>query len=125
MTLEGFGPLQRAIASAPAVVKAHASSAVAASTFAIVQRAKALVPVATGTLKSTIEASRVVGGLTGGVGIASSAGFYWRFVEFGTVRMPARPFFRPAAEAESNTFIDRMRAIGPKMERDLSTGRFT
>lgn len=124
MALEGFDSLQRAISSAPAVVKAHASSAVNASVFSVAQRARALVPVRSGQLRSQIEASRVVTGLTGGVGIVSKAGFYWRFVEFGTVNMAAQPFFRPAAEAESSVFIDRMRAIGPKMERDLSAGRF-
>jgi HK97 gp10 family phage protein len=25
--------------------------------------------------------------------------YYWRFVEFGTVKMPARPFIRPTADA--------------------------
>lgn len=124
LSLDGFGPLQRALKAAPDVVRNYASSAVATSAFAVAQRARSLVPVATGTLKREIESSRVVGGLTGRVGIASAAGSYWRFVEFGTIRMPARPFFRPAAEAESEAFIQRMRSIGSKLERDLSAGRF-
>jgi len=33
------------------------------------------------------------------VGVDPSA-FHWRFQEYGTVRMAARPFLRPAAEAE-------------------------
>ena len=123
MKLEGFEVLQRAITSAPVMVKAHASSAVAASSFAVAQRARSLAPLATGTLRANIESSRVVGGLTGSVGIASKEAFYWRYVEFGTVNMPARPFFRPAAESESEAFIQRMRAIGSKLERDFSSGR--
>ncbi len=123
MTLDGLQALQRAITSAPAVVRTHASSAVAASSFAIAQSARALAPVATGTLRANIISSRVVGGLTGSVGLASKEAFYWRFVEYGTVNAPARPFFRPAAETESGPFIQRMRAIGPRLERDLSAGR--
>jgi HK97 gp10 family phage protein len=32
------------------------------------------------------------------VGVSPSA-FHWKFLEYGTVNMEARPFFRPAAEA--------------------------
>lgn len=124
MRLEGFEATRRALVSAPERVRVHASSAVAASTFAITQRAKAMVPVDTGRLKSAIESSRVVSGLQGRVGLSGSDVPYWRFVEFGTRNMAARPFFRPAAEQERNAFIQRMRDIGPKLERDLSTGRF-
>ena len=35
---------------------------------------------------------------------AKADGFYWRFVEFGTVKMPARPFMRPT--------LDRLAASG-------------
>lgn len=123
MKLDGFAQLQRALVTAPEVVKTHASSAVATSTFAVAQRARSLVPVATGTLKSSIESGNVVRGLSGRVGVSSSAD-YWRYVEFGTRNMPAQPFFRPAAELERAAFIQRMRDIGPRLERDLSRGAF-
>lgn len=125
MSLEGFGPFQRALAQAPEVVRTHASSAVASSTFAIAQRARALVPVDTGDLQRSITTSTVVRGLTGRIGLSTPDTSYWRYVEFGTRFMPARPFFRPAAEMEREGFIQRMRSIGPRLERDLSTGRFT
>lgn len=124
MKLEGFEATQRALLRVPDVARTHASSAVAASTFAVAQRARAIVPVDTGTLKASIESSRTVNGLTGSVGVSSRDVGYWRFVEFGTRHMAARPFFRPAAEGESNAFIQRMRDIGPKIERDLSVSRF-
>lgn len=124
MTLGGFEATRRALVKAPDVVRVHASSAVATSTFAVAQRARSLVPVDTGTLKAAIDASRTVNSLTGRVGITSKDAYYWRHVEFGTSRMAARPFFRPAAEQERNAFIQRMREIGPKIERDLSSGRF-
>lgn len=123
MTLDGMTRTLAALRRAPEVTRVHASSAVGASTFAVAQRARALVPVDTGTLRSSIEASRVVSGLVGRVGVSKDA-YYWRFVEFGTVRQAARPFFRPAAEEERGVFIQRMRDIGPRVERDLSGGRF-
>lgn len=126
MRLEGFERLQKALASAPEVAKLHASQAISTSTVSVAQRARALVPVDTGTLKAAIESqSPKVRGLTGRVGLnASAARGYWFFVEFGTVNMAARPFFRPAAELERNAFIKRMQDIGSKMEHDLSAGRF-
>ncbi len=124
MKLEGFEATQRALVRAPVLVKTLASSAVATTTFAIAQRAKSLVPVASGDLKRAIEGSRpTAGGLTGRVGTNASNVYYWRFVEFGTKSQAAQPFFRPAAEAESNAYLDRLRAIGPRLERDFSVGR--
>jgi HK97 gp10 family phage protein len=127
LTLEGMDRTLKALRETPEVAKLHASSAIGVSTFAIAQRARALVPVDTGTLKAAIESqSPKIKGLTGRVGLdASAASGYWFFVEFGTRFMSARPFFRPAAELERNDFVRRMQDIGPKMERDLAAGRFT
>lgn len=124
LTLEGMERTLKAIHNAPEVAKLHASQAISTSTFAVAQRARALVPVDTGNLKSAIESqSPKVRGLTGRVGLAAGASAsYWFFVEFGTRFMAAQPFFRPAAEAERNDFVRRMQDIGPKMERDLSGG---
>ena len=33
--------------------------------------------------------------------------FYWRFVEFGTSKMAARPFMRPAFEARKHAMVDK------------------
>ncbi len=127
MKLEGFEATQRALVRAPVLVKNLSSSAVATTTFAVGQRAKSLVRVGeTGNLKAAIEASRpTAGGLTGRVGTNATNVYYWRFVEFGAaaINQKARPFFRPAAEAESNAYTERMRAIGPRLERDFAVGR--
>ena len=125
LTLTGMEKLQNALKNAPEVARSHASSAIAASTFAVAQRARSLVPVDTGTLRNAIESNRPnVKGLVGRVGLNSSAARgYWFFVEFGTRYMPARPFFRTAAELEREALIQRMRLIGPQIERDLSAGR--
>lgn len=124
MTLTGMEALQRAIKDAPEAVKVGASDAVAKTSFAIAARARALVPVRTGALKNAIAASST--GLSGKVGLTDSKRFfYWRFVEYGTVHVGARPFFRPAGEAEEQGFIDRIRAVGTRLERGFATGRYS
>lgn len=40
------------------------------------------------------------------------APYYWRFLEFGTSRMPARPFLRPAFESEK---ANAVRAITERL----------
>ncbi len=47
---------------------------------------------------------RRVRGAGAAVKISDDA-FYWRFPEFGTSKMVARPFFRPAIEQTKGTFI--------------------
>ncbi len=121
--LDGFEATKRAFANAPDAVKAAAGDVVAKSAFAVAQRMRSLVPVRTGNLKRRITSAAT--GLNGRVGFSDADAFYWRFVEFGTVRVPARPFVRPAAEAESDAFVRGMQGIGPRLERDLSSGRFT
>jgi len=82
----------------------------------IVATAKELVPVRTGELQRALTYSTE--GTRGWVGVrmASPARVYWRFVEFGTVRYPAHPYFRPAAEAERSRFEAAMREIGSSLE---------
>ena len=43
-------------------------------------------------------------------GSLSQDAYYWRFVEFGTRTMAARPFLRPAFEASKMAAIERMKA---------------
>lgn len=44
--------------------------------------------------------------------------FYWRFLEFGTKKMAARPFLRPAAESKGNEAIGVfMKSVVPAIER--------
>lgn len=61
------------------------------------------VPVRTGALKKSITKGKVVEGkiLVGPSQL--SPGYRAHFVEFGTSKMPARPFMRPAFEQEKST----------------------
>ena len=113
MKLEGMEQLQAAILRAHALVKAQSAAVAKTTTNAVAQRMRGTVPKDTGTLQRAIAAS------SAGVTIDDSAS-YWRHVEFGTVRMAARPFARPAAEAERSQVEQRTRAVGTALERDWS-----
>jgi HK97 gp10 family phage protein len=44
--------------------------------------------------------------------------YYWRFLEFGTKKMAARPFLRPAAESKGPEAIAKfMRSVVPQIEK--------
>lgn len=118
MTLEGMDALKRAITESPKELKRWSSDAVRQSTWAIADKMRRRVPVGeTGTLLGAIEAKvPVQTGLTANVNINGDA-FYWRFLEYGTVKMAARPFARPAAEEESNAYIGRFTEVGRKLEQ--------
>jgi len=63
-------------------------------------RAKSTVPVDTGALKNSIRASPV-SNLTWQVAVGQ---FYGIYVEFGTHRMPARPYLVPAVDDLRSSF---------------------
>jgi len=124
--LEGFDALLRALNRQPALARKLLTQVVERSTFNVATRARGIVPVDSGDLLHAIDSS--ARGLNGRVGIndgrssgsKQSPSVYWKSVEFGTKYKAARPFFRPAAAAESTPFIDAARGIGPKLERDFS-----
>lgn len=82
----------------------------------IAEEARRLVPVRTGHLRDTIEVvtdSTKGGGVKAArvlVGPDQNAGFYGDFVEFGTRRMAARPFMRPAFDTMADAAQDAVAA---------------
>jgi HK97 gp10 family phage protein len=80
----------------------------------IVARAKSLAPVGTGQLRGSID--YVMRGSKALIGVQGAPAHYWYFVEFGTKRTAARPFFRPASEAEKGPFTNGMIGIGRDLE---------
>lgn len=76
------------------IVKAH--------TLDLEARAKSMVPVKTGALRRSIHSVFSNNGMTGTVGPSV---LYGKFVEFGTRRMGARPYMRPAAEIVFPRFL--------------------
>lgn len=90
----------------PAQIKAAAVNEVKRSTLEIEAKAKERAAVKTGTLRRSIHSVFENGGLRGLVGPSV---LYGKFVEFGTRRMGARPYLRPAAEAVMPNFAARLK----------------
>lgn len=79
--------------------------------FAVEGYAKDIVPVDTGTLKNSIQTEHLE--------IAKAAiaphTEYSAFVEYGTRKMKARPYMRPAAEKVAPQFFDELRNLEDKL----------
>jgi HK97 gp10 family phage protein len=119
MELRGFEALRKATQAAPNLMKDAATDLVEKSAQATAQRMRANAPVKTGLLRRSI--SSVARGLEGGVTIAPAAA-YWRPVEYGSIKMPARPFVRSAAEVERPATDKRLEDIGQKLEQSWPKG---
>jgi len=139
LRIEGLKELQYALNQLPKEIQARPlRSAVSAAAKVIADDVKTQVPVETGTLKSAVYRYRSRRNSTTGretffVGIrqgkakyANTArnrragrvgktyktqgeAFYWRFLEFGTKKMQARPFLRPAFEANKQKAVEVMK----------------
>jgi HK97 gp10 family phage protein len=92
----------------PAEIKTGVKAEIHRAGFDIEARAKAKVPVLTGTLRRSITTQLENDGMTAVVGPSVEYGIY---VEFGTRRMGARPYMRPAAEAVYPQFTDNVKAL--------------
>lgn len=85
------------------------------------EEAKIRVPVSTGVIKNNIIIKRAEEKSNGaqkqtylvtvrtGKKNAEGDAFYWRFVEFGTSKVAAQPFMRPAFEAMKRRALEAMR----------------
>lgn len=63
----------------------------------------------TGRLANSINGEMVKGALESIVRAGSGVVKYARMLEFGTIRMAARPFFQPAVESNRKWIMDRMK----------------
>ena len=116
MSIQGLEALQRALKDQTPRVRDMVAQAVAVTTFAVQQRIQATVPRASGVLASHISSTSR--GMSGRVEIGAEA-WYWHFVEYGTVRMGAKPFIRPAAELEAPIFERRIKDIARRLEAEF------
>lgn len=122
VSIEGLEDAQAALRRFPDQARDAMSSVIQATTIAARQRMIATAPRGeTGRLRAAITTS--VRGLSGRV-LMSGDAFYWRFLEYGTRYVAARPFVRPAAEAEANDVPKRINGMVAKLERDFGTNRF-
>lgn len=104
--------LNRKFAALPQIAKDEIRKALARSAGEIAAFARSLVPVDSGALRDSIGwtygaapkgsmtlASAAVGELTVTVFAGNSEAYYARWVEFGTQKMTAQPYFFPAYRA--------------------------
>ena len=86
--------------SLPGLVRAGVRGAVAKAVFDVEAQAKTRAAVDTGALRNSIT-----GQITGDTeGQVTTGVDYAVYVEMGTVKMPARPFMHPAADAVRPSF---------------------
>lgn len=90
-------------------VREMAGLAIQKTVFDIEADAKALAPVDTGYLKSSISTELSGDGLRGEVGPTA---LYSRWVEEGTTRASAQPFLGPATDRRIPGFLQAMEQIG-------------
>jgi HK97 gp10 family phage protein len=95
--LIGLREANAALRRLPAFAQVRAQAEMDVTAFQVANRARARAPEATGVLRRAIQwasrprsVSAVVGVTTDSL-FARFDAFYWKFVEYGTVKMPARP----------------------------------
>jgi len=94
LKITGLDRLKAGLEAAPRQLRAVANCVVIQQMSMVTERAREIVPVRTGYLRSTIYRKKI-GFLGWEVGASA---FYAGFVEFGTRYMRARPYLRPAVE---------------------------
>lgn len=116
--LVGLREAVAALRKLPVDMRADAQAAINTTAFQVARSAQASVRRRTGLLASRIEWEARPRSLSAVVRIAGDA-FYWKFIEYGTVRMPARPFLRPAAMAAERDHEQRLNQAIDKSLRKL------
>jgi len=101
------------------------TGAIRAGAKPILKEAKRLVPVDTGTLKKSIgivkrrskDKNIVIFSVTPRI---KKGGWYAHFVEYGTAKMPAHPFMRPAVEKmASETIKSAQEYMRKRVDKEL------
>lgn len=94
------------LGKAPAAVEEKVQRAIAKAAHDVEADAKAIVPVDTGFLKSSISTD--IGHLTAEVGPTADYGVY---VEEGTSRMAPQPYLRPAFDRRKESLVQALEQI--------------
>lgn len=129
-TVTGLAELSKKLKEMPVKLARNGlRAAVNAGAEVIRKDAVSRVPVDTGRLKKSIYKKQIreksnnlqqtffVGARNGKkYRQADKDAYYWRFLEFGTSKLPARPFLRPAFDARKNDAVD---AIGRKLKERI------
>lgn len=138
LTFSGFKELAEAMQALPQRVATNAlRRSVAAGARVIRDEAKMRAPVDTGEMRRDIKIKRerVAAGLSARYSVFVLSGkasriagkarnvdknsFYWRFIEFGTAKMSAKPFMRPAFEAKKTEAVQKIAdSLGEAIEHE-------
>ncbi len=124
------GSFARFVKNAPKEMRASLGDVVRKTTFALEQRLRATAPVGPEAPHIRDAVSSKVRGLSGQAGFINATepaapGSDSTMAEvalYNEYRPNAQPFMKPAAEAESSTFVTRMKTALTQVERDLSGG---
>lgn len=128
--------LAKKLAALPEAIKGEIRKALVASAEEIVSLAKSLVPRDQGDLYDSIDwkfgagvpvgtvslARRALGDLSVTVFAGDDKAFYARWVEFGTVKMRAQPFFFPAYRAVRKRAKSRISRATTKAAKKVANG---
>ncbi len=110
--LIGLAEANAALRRLPDYAKAEVQVVMDATAFQVMQGAASRAPVGeTGRLKASItwqSRPRTVSSVVGIEKGFATYPYYWKFLEYGTVHMAARPMFRPAAMAVENDHQRRL-----------------
>lgn len=128
---EGWPELRKALTQLPKDIQAKALRNLAtAGARELAKEVKARAPSDTGKLRRNIMVKSFKarnGRARAYVGIREQGGgkadpkdsFYWKFLEFGTSTIQARPFIRPAADAKEGVLLNELGRKGQKILEKL------
>lgn len=106
LTIEGLDEVAAALTQVAEAIPTRTAAASQVTAQRIAAHMRAIAPVRTGRLRASITPAT----LSDGAASVTVGVPYWLHVEFGTARMSARPFARPAAEAERAGHEQRIEA---------------
>ncbi len=121
MHIDGLQQLDRQLHSLPGKIAGRAlATAVRAGARLVRDAARDRAPIVTGSMSANIVARTERTGSdtekTAIVAVRNRPAYYWRFVEFGSRKMAARPFLRPAFDACEREAVD---VITAKLEQRI------
>lgn len=95
----GVKEANRALRALPEYVRVDVQQVIDVSAFHVWQAMRGRARRLTGRLIDAIKWASRPRSLSAVVGVEAVA-FYWKYLEYGTVKMAAKPFARPAAESQ-------------------------
>lgn len=105
VTWTGLGSLMEQIGATAAETIEAASSAMKTTTGQVQAQAKQIAPKRTGFMANNISVDPIQRTASSVTGTIDAKADYSSFVEFGTYKMSAEPFIRPAVSAGQSVFI--------------------